>query len=383
MIRFLTSFTLEIDDFRIAVDEILKQLDPGHSLLKNSAGLLFCSLDFILSGVAEAVCKALPFEVIGCTTHGITVSGAMDENMLAVIVLTSDEVFFRTGVSDPLGTEGETRIEELYRRLSGPLDSSPSLMLICHTSSDCFPGDKAMEILDHMSGGTPLFGTNALDETSGSRTPMVIHNGTVYSDRLALLLVCGAVESRFYIKALPEIKIYNKPAVITEVQGNRLISINNISAAEFMEQIGVISKDETNRLYGFPLLLDNHDGRGPKACAIYGIEEDGALRCGSVVAKGAVVKLASQMQEEVLRDSEQLIKSIKKENEKKGHLIFSCFGRSAPLVDLKDEMRLFQKHMKGKSYAFVYSRGEFCPVDNEQGELRNCFHQFSIISLSV
>jgi hypothetical protein len=382
MVRFLTSFTLEIDDPRIAAEEILEQLDIGHSLLSNSVGLLFCSLNCIVSGAAEAVCKALPFDVIGCTTHGIAVPGAMDENMLAVITLTSDEVLFSTGVSDPLDVNGERRIEELYQRLSAPPESSPSLMLICHSNPGCFPGDKVIEVLDRVSAGKPLFGTNALDETIGCRTPMIIHNGTVYSDRLALLLVHGAVESRFSIKSLPEMNIYGKPAFVTEVQGNRLIRINHMPAAKYMEQFGVIAQDKTNAIYGFPLLIDNHDGRGQKSCAIHGIEEDGALRCGIAIEKGAVLKLANQMQEEVLRGSEQLAKSLNNENGKKNHLIFSCFGKSAPLVDLKDEMALFQKNMEGKSYVFVYSGGEFCPVDNERGEILNGFHQYSIISLS-
>jgi hypothetical protein len=382
MIRFLTSFTLETDDPLIAANDILKQLDPEHSLLKNSVGLLFCSLDFVLSGVTEAVCKALSFEIIGSTTQGIAVPGAMNENMLAVMVLTSDEVFFSAGVSEPLGMDGENRVQELYKRLSENRESSPSLMLICHANPDYFPGDKAAEVLDHVSGGIPLFGTNALNETFFNRIPLIIHNGTSYSDRLALILVDGTVESRFHVKSLPAMNIYSQPAIVTEVQDNRLISINNIPAIEFMEKFGLLSEAKTNAMiYGFPLLIDNHDGTGSKPCAIHNIE-NGGLYCGSAIAKGAVLKLVSQIQEEVLHDSAHLAELIKKEDGKKGYLIFSCFGRSAPLVDLKDEMGLFQKHLEGKSYMFVYAGGEFCPIDNEQGEIRNCFHQFSIISLS-
>ena len=102
MIRLLTAVTLEIDDPRLAAEEIIQQFDTEHSLLANTAGLLFCSLDFVKSGAAEAVAKALPFETIGCTTHGIAVPGAMGEVMLTVAALTSDDVFFKTGVSDPL-----------------------------------------------------------------------------------------------------------------------------------------------------------------------------------------------------------------------------------------------------------------------------------------
>jgi hypothetical protein len=382
MIRLLTAFTFEIDDPRLAVDEILEQLDMKHSLLKNSAGFLFCSLDFISSGTATAVSGAIPFEVIGCTTHGIVMPGVMDENVLAVAVLTSDDVFFRTGLSGPLDADGDARVKEMYESLSGSAGASPSLMLICHSNPDCFSGDMVVDILDRISGGTPIFGTNALDETIENRTPLVIYDRSFYSNRLALLAVYGAVECRFEIESLLLMNIYSKPAIVTEAQANRLISINNVPAVDFMENLGIVSKNKLNAVYGFPLLIDNDDGAGPKSCAIHSIEDGGVLRCGSVITKGATLKLGNQIQEEVLRSSEQFAKALKEEGGKKSHLIFSCFGRSAPLVELKDEMRLFQKCLEGIPYVFIYSGGEFCPTRDKQGEIRNAFHQFSIISLS-
>jgi hypothetical protein len=382
MIRLHTALTIEVDDPQLAADDIRKQLDAEPSLLKNSVGLLFCSLDFISSGAAAAVSKALPFETIGCTTHGITVPGAMNEVMLTAAVLTSDDVFFQIGLSDSLDGDGEIQIRELYGRLSGSPECSPSLILVCHSNPGRFSGDRVVDILDRVSGGTPLFGTNALDETIENRTPLVIYNGKAYSDRLALLTVCGAVESRFVVKSLPAMNIYSKPAVVTGVRDGKLVSINNIPAVEFMERLGILSKNRVNAIYGFPLLIDNHDGKGPKSCAIHSIEDGGVLRCGSAIVEGASLKLVSQIQDEVLRSSEQLAESIKKEGGKKNHLIFSCFGRSAPLVDMKDEMGLFQKHLEGVPYVFIYSGGEFCPVRDEQSGIHNCLHQFSIISAS-
>jgi hypothetical protein len=307
----------------------------------------------------------------------------MGEIMLAVAVLTSDDAFFKTGLSDSLEEDAERRIGELYGRLSASPGSTPSLMLVCHSNPACLPGNEALQILDRLSGGTPVFGANALDETFGSRMPMIIHNGRACSGRLTLLLICGAApESRFAIKSLPAMNFYSQPALATEVQGNLLISINNMPAVEFMEKIGIISGGKLNAIHSFPLLVDNNDGGGAKSCGIHSIEEDGALRCGSNIAKGATLKFVNQMREEVLSSSEQLVESIKNENDKKAHLIFSCFGRSAPLVDLKDEMRLFQENLEERSYIFIYSAGEFCPMYDQGGGIHNHFHQFSIISLS-
>jgi hypothetical protein len=383
MIRLLTAFTLETDDPPLAAKEILSQLDVEHSLLANSAGLLFCSPDFISSGVVEAVSKALPFETIGCTTYGIALPGAMGEVMLAVAALTSDDVSFKTGVSDALDKDGETRITELYQQIADSPEASPSLIFVCHSNPESFSGDRAVTVLDRVCGGTPVFGTNAIDETLESLSPLIIHNGKAYPDRLALLALCGGVpEIRFNIQSLPAMNFYSQPALVTEARGNRIISINNMPAVEFMEKKGVISGGKLNAIHNFPLLVDNNDGEGVKSYGIHSIEEGGILRCGSAIAEGATLKLVNQMQEEVLRGSEQFIELLKKEGKQKAHLIFSCFGRSAPLVDLKDEMRLFQQHMEGTPCLFIYSGGEFCPMYDTQGGIHNRFHQFSIISVS-
>jgi hypothetical protein len=384
MIRLLTAVTLEIDDPRLAAEEIIQQFDAEHSLLANTAGLLFCSLDFIKSGAAEAVAKALPFETIGCTTHGIAVPGAMGEVMLTVAALTSDDVFFKTGVSDPLDGDGERPVRELCERLSVSPESPPSLLLMCHPDPKYLFGDRTLNMLDRLSGRTPVFGTYALDETIGIRTPMPIYNGTAYHDRLALLaLYGGALKSRFTVKTLPAINFQSHPALVTDARENRLISINNMPAFEFMEKAGILSAGTANAVYGFPLMINNNDGTGPKTCAVHSVEEGGVLRCGSAVARGATLKIVNQMQREVLRSSEQLIETVKTGGDTKIHLIFACFGRSAPLLDLRDEMSLFQKNMQGISYVFAYSGGEFCPLYDGQGKTHNHFHQYSIISLTL
>jgi len=64
MIKMLNVYTQELDDPEKAVREILQPLDIKNSLLKNSAALLFCHVKFIETGVAQAVYKNLPFDVL-------------------------------------------------------------------------------------------------------------------------------------------------------------------------------------------------------------------------------------------------------------------------------------------------------------------------------
>jgi hypothetical protein len=87
---------------------------------------LFPGFCFIRRGGSDL--QGTAFEGIGSTTHGIAMPGAMDENMLAVMTLTSDDVFFSAGVSGPLDTDGEKRVQELYERLSGDREFSPTFL---------------------------------------------------------------------------------------------------------------------------------------------------------------------------------------------------------------------------------------------------------------
>jgi hypothetical protein len=309
---------------------------------------------------------------------GAAVPGASGEVMLAAAALTSDEALFAAGLSAPLEDSEEGRITELYRHVSAALESPPSLIFVIHPNLINFAGDRVAAVLDRLSGGTPLFGAVALDEAVGSRSPLIIHNGAAYSDRVSLLLV-SAGKSRFYAESLPATETRSRPAIVTGAQGNRLISVDNIPAAVFMEKAGIISGGKLNAVCAFPLLIDNYDGEGPKLCAIHGIEGN-ILRCGSTVTTGAALKIGNPGKDDVSRSMTRLTDSIKKENSRSGHLVFSCYGRIMPLVDMKDEMEAFQKQMEGLSYLFVSVGGEFCPVYDREGRALNRFHQYSIIS---
>jgi hypothetical protein len=381
MIKFLTAFTLEVDDPGTAAKEILEQLDPERSLLENSVGFVFCTLDFIRSGAAEAVCGALPFEVIGCTTNGIVVPGAAGEVILAVGVLTGEGCRFRTGVSGPLDDGEEGPIAELYRRLAGSLASSPSLIFVIHPELIKFAGDRTAEILDRLSGGVPIFGTVALDETTKDRLPLVVHNGKAYANSLSLLLVSG-MEGRFFQEPIRPTVIYNQPACVTEAQGNKMVAVNNMPAAEFMEKVGILSGSDLNAAFAFPLLVDNHDGAGPKPAAIHKREGDG-LRCGCTFSAGASLEFGDCIRKDLFQSTKRIAESIKKLKGRSGNLIFSCYGRVVILIDPMDEMELVKNEMEtSPPYVFIYSAGEFCPVYDEGGGLRNRFHQFNIVSLN-
>jgi hypothetical protein len=383
----ITAYTFEVDCPDLAVQEILAQLGPPEGLRKNRAALIFCPRDFIESGVTGAVARALPCEAAGCTTMGIALPGVAGELMLAVAVLTSDEACFSVGVSESLLADGEARIGALYRRLTGPVASAlpsatPSLILSFQPLLVNPGGDLIVETLDRLSGGAPVFGTDALDETTEVRAPMTIHNGNAYADRLVLLLISGSRPPWFATDSIGDWKSCSQKAQITAAEGNRIISIDNIPAAAYVERIGLISQGVVNMLYAFPMAVDNHTGGRCAMCAILSVNPDGSLICGGAVSAGSTLYISSPNSQEVLRTAVHITGRIKKEPDRDALFILSCFSRGIALVDVMEEMRLIQRELADFTapYVFLYSGGEVCPLDAGADRRLNRHHNYAIVS---
>jgi hypothetical protein len=389
MIKMLTAYTLELDDPEAAVNEIAEQLDIKNALLKNSVGLLFCYADFVSAGIAEAVCKALPFDVVGCTTQGIVVRGVAEMNMLALAVLTSDETEFSAGLSDPLGQDLEGRVEEAYRKTSDQLKTPPSLIFTFFPQRHNISGDILVAVLNGVSGGKPVFGSVALDVTTKSRDPLTIHNGTAYGDRMVLVLFSSpdaALEPRFAIDSISDRKFHSQSALVTASDNNRIISINNMPATAYLEQVGLMQNGAHELLFAFPLAVDEHKGGKPKLCTAYAVDSGGSLICGSTIAEGSTLNIGTSTAENVLITASSMAGKVRAERNWNGLFIIACFSRNIVLLDPGDEIELIRKQMEDSPfpYIFLYAAGEICPeYDDKAGEPRNQYHQYSIISCMI
>ncbi|MDR2053185.1 MAG: FIST C-terminal domain-containing protein [Treponema sp.] len=383
MIKVMTAYTMEPEDVDYAVQEILTQL--GGNLLVNSIGLLFCNFEFIESSVVRKLCDRLPFNVAGCVSQGFAVKDAGEEFMLALMVLSSDDVEFVSGISASLSAGGEDAVEALYRDLLARKTDlpEPALMLAFPPMFTGMTGNAIVRTLDRVSGGVPVFGSIAVDQTVELRAPETIYNGEHYSDQLPLVLLRGNIKPRFFACSLHQQVQIARNAKITKAQGNRLISINNMPAAAFMEKIGIGSQDNMNIMYAFPLVVDSHDGSEPRLIAMSGIDSDGALVSEQDIPASGTVTIGTIDEKLVIKSAHYLADKIKETSALNGLLIFSCLSRIFTLQNSMEEMTLFRQEFAGlpESFLYVYSGGEICPF-YKQGEDKpvNSFHQFTIVA---
>jgi hypothetical protein len=160
-----------------------------------------------------------------------------------------------------------------------------------------------------------------------------------------------------------------------------MIRVNNLPAAQYMREIGLITEARLDMLFVFPLAMDSGRSTLPKLFIIYTINDDGSLTCSANTPVGSTIYIGSPGSSEVI-NSAKTITGAAKTDEGEGLLIFSCFSRSVILTNPQDEMEAIQEDLKDATlpYSLAYSGGEICPVYNEKGTPVNQYHNYSIVA---
>jgi hypothetical protein len=387
MINTIAASTTEAVDLDFAVNEISIKIKNEGPLLRNSAGLLFCNYEFIKSGTVAALCEKLSFDVIGCTSQVFAVQNAGEEFMLTLMVLTSDDVEFTAGISEPLGQDAEPALKNFYYDLlsRGSSAQNPALILVCAPFLSGLTMNRQVDILDQVSGGIPLFGTVALDITTTARSPMTIFNGNSCADRMTMILLRGNVHPRFISHSLPGEPHLKQKFTITGARENRIFSINNMPAREYFKRLGLMGQspdeDEMQVLYAFPIVV-NYDNGEPSKCFIVSLaDKEGALVSEQDIPLGGTAVIGTISGELVLASTRQVINQIMNMPDVGGIILLSCFSRVLSLQDTLEEVNMVIKRLRDLPAPFVFlsSAGEICPVEEGEG-LKNKFHQFTIIA---
>jgi len=418
MIKILNAYTHELDDPEKAVREILELLDIKDgpdikdSFLKNSVALLFCHTKFIETGVAEAVYKSLPFDVLGCTSQyfGLPATAGTPAieggTILTVTILTSDDIDFAAGISGPLNEKNvEECVQDLYRRTvsspgessSGPSTEPPALAFAFPPTMISVPADVMAVVLDRACGGIPIFGSVALDIHDYARQPKTIfkaagqaagqasgENGA-FSDRIALLLFRGRVKPRFFHSSFPEKSMLPWDAVITEAEGNRIISINNRPALSFIKDLGFFSDGVHDSVLVYPLVIE-YPNKATHVVVLQEIGPEGQLICGRNVQVGGILNIGAITADSVFESAKSMAQDLKNGDSGTGFLMFSCFLRNVVLGGSSQaEFELVCKELDSYpgSWLFLNSGGELCPGYTENGELVNRFHQCALIACQL
>lgn len=387
VIKSFCAYTNEIDDVDVAVSEIVENLDFEGRLLRNSIGIVSCFTEFIDSGVVKALTERLPFDIVGMTTAAGSTCGELGEDMLSLIVLTSDEVEFVTALTDPIeGSDAsplrrayETATESRPHQLKKPAMMLSFVPLLFNLSGDFFADN-----MDEITGGVPNFGAIAVDHNPDYRDSQVIFNGEAYPDRYAFVLIYGDISPKFYIGTISDESIFPDKGVITASNGNHLQSVNDIPITDYLLSIGLSMGADGKSIAGinaFPIILDLGDGTKPILRAMFAVTPDGGAVCGGRIPAGVTMGIGRFDPDEIAVTAADTMKKACS-GEHSTMIVFSCVGRYMALLYERFaelESVVSETGKAGLPYVASYSGGEICPVYRADGSTVNRAHNNTFV----
>jgi hypothetical protein len=378
MIKMQTARTSEIDEIDEAIKEIKSQID-FKALKKNSGGIIFCHIDFIDSGMVAALCKELPFGVIGMTS----MAGADERGYglfdLTLAVLTSDEVTFEVGMTGNINQNNyKAELDKLYKDMRAGVKSDPAMIFTFMPYMRGVSGYEVVAAMDKACNGIPMWGSITNNIDFNYETVQTVCNGKNLPAGVAMMFVSGPVKPEFIVSSIPERNIANNRAVITKSEGAVLYEVNDMPILEYLAKIGLVITKEN--ITTTPLMLYYGGAKEPVALGFYTLFEDGSVLTGGEMPVGTSVAVGSIDAEGIFESAENGIRRILQHKDRRAALLLPCVTRYIMLApDQERELRLIEEKLGkgGGAYMMGYSGGEICPMPGADGKLRNRFHNYT------
>jgi hypothetical protein len=378
--NMMTAHTFEMDFVDDAVQEVLQQLDIGEDFSSNAVGLITCHAEFVRTGVVEALCKSLPFPVLGCTTLGSASGGEEGHQLLAISVLSGDDAEFSAAFSDAISKENlEQPIGDAYARaLAGLSEPSPALAIAFVPFLHDVDGSKLFKSLARSCGDTPVYGTLACSENADVSGSFTIFNGEAAEDVMAIVLIRGNIKTRFYVTSVDDDRMGKQKGRITDAEGSLIRTVNDMPTIDFIETCGIAKETVLKASSSIPVMIDYMDGSGALACGLYNVTPEGYIHIGADVTVGASLSIGTQEYNGILSTLESVLDRMLRETDPVGILMLPCLSRSIMLgMNSEDELRAAVKRLGDAiPYHIGYSGGEICPVYVD-GNAHNRFHNFT------
>ncbi len=378
MIKMFTARTSEIDEIDDAVNEIKNQLD-FTALKKNSGGLIFCHIDFVNSGMVAALCRELPFNVIGMTSMASADERGYSLFDLTLTVLTSDEVTFEVGITGDIDNDNYiSEIERVYSQIRGRTGSDPAMIFTFMPYIREVSGYEVVDAMDRACRGIPIWGSITNNIDFNYETVQTICNGESRRGGLAMMFLNGPVEPRFIVSSIPERNIINRRAVITRSSGAVLYEINDLPVLEYLANIGLVITKEN--ITTTPVMVYYDDSKEPVALGFYTLFDDGSVLTGGAMPEGTSIAVGSIDAQGIFDSAKKGLERIMDDKDRQATLLLPCVTRYIMLApDQEGELRLIREKLAGggKSFMMGYSGGEICPMPGPDGKLRNRFHNYT------
>ena len=382
MISMTTAYTEEVDEIEDGIAEILGQIDL-KLLKKNSIGLISCHPDFVNEKFLSELCNKLPFDVIGMTTMASANKYGQSMYSLSLTVLSSDDVLFDSVLSETLddGNYNE-KMNAVFTASTDKQNEKPSMIISFFPFINNVGGALLHKSFDAICGGIPFWGSLASNPKADWDTFSIFRNSEINMNAAALVLLYGPVEPEFIIVSLPPQNIRKNRGIITASEGCVLKEINGMPPLEYLESFGIIIMKDSPVVT--PLMVYYEGNTDPVATGIYSVNDDGSLFCGNEMTKGASLAIGEITSGGIIATANEAMSRVMASGKRNGVMFLPCITRYIMLTpNHTDEISIVVNKMENGTimpFHLAYSGGEICPVKDNNGVLRNQFHNYTFIA---
>jgi hypothetical protein len=391
----------ELDDSAIAASELAAQIRDKLTFLQNSVGVMYCDADADVGELSGLLCKELGMDIVGVTTSA-TVERNDGYNDMGILlsVLTADDVEFSVGYTEDLSTENFSGlIEYAYTKARAKIADEPKLILTCAPFIPDLTSEHYVEMLDKLSGGTPVFGGVATDHYDFTKQ-QTFFNGKASPKGLGFILISGNIKPIFSLQHNFGSSV-EKKGKITKSSANHIHEVNGQPFKDYVSSIVPVPEDALV-IYQFqstPFVMELPDfetEEQPVVRAILSI--DSATGSGSFLSKmpeGSMIYL-TEFQRKNLGNScrltmEGITKQILAEKDYQYSMLFVCTCNARHLLMAADKslegsiINEFLSDMPPELNATgYYGFGEICPTGKRpDGSIKNRFHNISFAVCAI
>jgi hypothetical protein len=242
----------------------------------------------------------------------------------------------------------------------------------------------------------PLFGTLAHNDENNQEANLVVKDGKISSAMYAFIAFYGDIKPKFRVAtsfSYDDEKNVGDDAEITEAEGPLLKTVNGIPSTEYLKRLGMLSDENISidwSTWAVPAILTRKDGSKVVRAFLGTDRGTGYIYSAGTLEVGAKISFAYLDGEKTLSSAEKILTEITGAGEN-NIMIFSCAARSWSLgsqylSELKKITECAEEHKQKNNlplnYCVSYSAGEICPLLNDNGELVNTVHNYTLISCS-
>jgi hypothetical protein len=386
--------TEEVDDIDKAVQDLTAGIGTDFPLGSSSIGLLFCYSNMDIAALTGALKAHLAFDIIGCSCiANMDKEGGFHNIAVTLTVLTADDCVFAASLSSPISPstvsgEIKTTCDSTCNRLGG----EPELIIAIPPYILEIMLDAYTMAFNEAVPGIPVVGGLPSFNSTGDQN-VTVFNDRIYTDRLVMAAVKGAIKPVFSVQNVVGTDIERKRKV-TKAKDNVVYTVENQRFTDYLKDAGLpveqlVHGNNTITFVSNPLLLESENSGFSFARTLHAIDlEKGSGTAIGIIPEGAILSICSLRREQIQQGALAGIRDLKKKMEETGHtystvLAFSCIGRNLLMLphNNAEVQQLLTEFPQGLSLSGFYGYGEIGPQGAAREE--NFAHNESLVLCAV